>query len=698
MASAGEPHSGHQPFELVDPFSGRPTANGLGASGQQQAGTFGELLAPSSGRQRAPNGDLLPGANLSPADRILSRQPNSNNEQLLSTPSSGVKQLNSRLFQLDSPTRFGDQRTSLAAATPSSSASLFERLSSVELLFLISSLMFLVLLAAGLAGGYYCFNRRRGRRESPASRSAPKLLARHRRRQAYLGSPSSLLAGGAASSVTPISRPNQQLYGLGTANAQQQTLHNVYGLSEPGSYYHQYLQQSHAAGPSSPDDSDISGQNLLPASNGIEPTTRRVGDGYRAPPSAHYQSSTLKPNYQQQYRQQAAVVGRRQVADPGGGHLVTGRRPAGTILRSSALDLSSRHPNQQQQAPLVVSTLGRRAARPNLAQQPLINLDNNVHYQYQNQCHNSHDDAQPTKRADLSETTNQANKTIAANLYYAQMRHANSLQQLRDHHPEVLGSRAPNDRQRQSYLNDDKIRQKQQQHFFDTSTLTRANAGRAERKESAELRVLDLSKSSSSASSASDSEIELTNENSARRPRLILKSIEDSFVTNLTEIYEQEYKKRDNTRPLSLVEWSLRQPNQFKANAANSKNCQVDVNYDDDEDEHGQLGQSSQTNLRSLTELDVNFAKSLLRPTLNTAQSKEETKAVPVGPSGQKHAPTSSSEKRQETTRADNAPDDLIISPEYSCGQLKLTKTDGDKKRTGAHSPAGDSHESISYV
>uniref|UniRef100_A0A6G1SLP7 ZP domain-containing protein n=1 Tax=Aceria tosichella TaxID=561515 RepID=A0A6G1SLP7_9ACAR len=843
LASSGESHLNHQPFELVDPASGRPT-NRLGGIKQSQPETFGELLAPSGGRHRTQSGDtLFTGSNLSPAERILFRQQHNNNnninEPLLSTSSSGIKQLNSRLFQPE-PARTlesGDQRGGSLSLSPNGAAnspsSFFDRLTSIELLFLISSLMFLVLLAFGLAGGYYCFSRR-NRRETPAGAQ----LLRRQKKRSYFNSPTSLLTSSTPVPSSATARAAGQPYyqraaGLPPASGRAAGHHMVPvsssssrqahhlldqdlypaaaagGRQPAGSYYQQYLhqQQQQQQAPSSPDDSDISGQQLLPATGstgGTRPGTRfnylSANTTTAAPiTSAHYQSSTLRPHYNHHHHPSGpAIVGRRQAQDLSAVYshhhqLAGGRRAAATAgqqsdrpfgsaaLRSSATELRSQSSQQQQQHDQYhnpnhynhhhlagTSTLGRRGVtnRPIGSGDPLSVADGSSQHhrnQYRINNQNRHHQSQQQKQPPPSKQQQQqralplASQTIAANLYYAQMRHAKSLQQLRDKSNIEWSNQDQEDQYQEDYLNDDKIRQKQRQHFYDTSTLTRqdvdgTNSGRTTR-ESAELRVHDMSAGSSS-STASDSELDGPDGSDGRnRPKLILKSIEDSFVTNLTEIYGQEYKKRDTTRPLSLAEWRSRQP--MRRGPAPGEPGGAPTNHEhagesqpDDVMEHGTMGQ---TNLRSLTELDVNFAKSMLRPTVATLASASsgqlpqfggaQSRPINTSPSTtttnttsqQKQAPASSTVSSSGTKNIKPAPasggtgiaaaaagtssvvaaetskqaaarssmdDDLVISPDYNHGRLKLRPNNDMERPDGGGSPGGSSisHESISYV
>lgn len=134
------------------------------------------------------------------------------------------------------------------------------------------------------------------------------------------------------------------------------------------------------------------------------------------------------------------------------------------------------------------------------------------------------------------------------------------------------------------------------------------------------------------------------------KPKILLKSIEDSYITNLTEIYEQEYKKRDSTRQISVSEWGRMLPkkqhnkndsndiktisgSQFvldkrKINdlmATTTTSSESEQDYENDIYHRENIN-----NLRSLTELDVNFAKSslMINPTNGNSLKRQQQKII----------------------------------------------------------------------
>lgn len=248
---------------------------------------------------------------------------------------------------------------------------------------------------------------------------------------------------------------------------------------------------------------------------------------------------------------------------------------------------------------------------------------------------------------------------------------------------------------------------------------------------------------------------------------IILKSIEDAYITNFTEIYEQEYMKRDSTRPLALNEWRAMQPrakiNQVprKGGSINNEIVKqrerdndefessevaggklVSTQTTSDEDDEEQKYQSAgATNLRSLTELDVNFAKSLptlasttpvgspLKPAASVdrltgaddelgvvgeSSRKQRSNSVPEVRDGRGQMEKSSSGRGEYSnngkvsatkkvataslvagsnleTNKQNRPEspDLILSPDYDYNRLEFEPPDEASK---------SSHNSVSYV
>lgn len=219
---------------------------------------------------------------------------------------------------------------------------------------------------------------------------------------------------------------------------------------------------------------------------------------------------------------------------------------------------------------------------------------------------------------------------------------------------------------------------------------------------------------------------------------IVLKSIEDAYITKFTEIYEQEYMKRDSTRPLAFNEWRAMQPRGNIVGRDNNESESsesvgvsgggggklVSAHTTSDEDDEEQRYQSTgATNLRSLTELDVNFAKSMPTLTatpfgspLNTARSaerligiddglnvrdggrKQRSSSVPeVGDGSHKTPMTAAAASatlitdgnlEREKQSGPESPD-LILSPDYHYNRLEF-EPPGEASKS--------SHNSVSYV
>ena len=149
----------------------------------------------------------------------------------------------------------------------------------------------------------------------------------------------------------------------------------------------------------------------------------------------------------------------------------------------------------------------------------------------------------------------------------------------------------------------------------------------------------------------------------------------------------------------------------------------VGGNKDDDDDdseqgreidEEGRLGA---TNVRSLTELDVNFAKSMLRPGLAEGVESPPERSIRHGVRQQQQkqqqadskdgGKTGAASQTNEAATSQSGPAkggdshdlDLVISPEYNCGPRLKLRPSGERLAGGAKSPDSNaSNESISYV
>lgn len=432
-----------------------------------------------------------------------------------------------------------------------------DRLTSVELLFLTSSLMFLVLLALGLLGSYYCFRRQ----SAAADRRAGAILRRKRR---YLG-PTSL-----------YNAPLKPADVTGGALIHRHHHHQHYGPSLLRHHYQiQQPPQVSAEAPSSPE-SDVSGQVLLQQPAGARHSDYSLRRPFAGHHSQHYSSSD------QQYRVGLArpvpILGRRETVYAPGGQSALGRAHRGHHLGPPGEPL---HQPLGRQQPALQEWQQQVPGRPVVKEQPLLKLAPEPDY------------------ARGSEHLERLDRAPAR---------ARSMQQLQQ--PDTPGAGASDGwwsltrRQAQVAASNGRPRQ---------ATKT-TGAVRPQPLETA--RQHRYGGQEESDSSSSDTEAELTNnepnEQQAHRPRIFLKSIEDSYITNFTEIQEQEYVKRDSRRPLSWAQWRARQANANSKPGARGEHQQNSRTPSGDLDDDDDQSRSIQANLRSLTELDVNFAKSLL--------------------------------------------------------------------------------------
>lgn len=612
-------------------------------------------------------------------NELLFRQRNANivaaNNSPESTPSGIV--LTGGVQEINQP----------SSSSTSSSRGFLDRLTSLELLFLVSSLMFLVLLALGLLGTYYCFRRRR----RPSSSHQASAILSGRKRRGYLGPVGGRAARQALERAFQV--PAADVGALRQHHQRQQQ--QQYG-HPAGSYYHAHL--SHPAPSSSSPESDLSQQVLLPA--GGQPIMRPTfGDTQK-----HYHSSQhVQP-----------VVGRRDGALYGyaqpniGGHLATlGRKSQQQQHQQHYLQPAelSRHLQRHQPA-----TLGRASAR-----EPLLKLAPQLVRELPAEA--AH------RQVEFS-----ADPLQHARHHQAALSRARSLQQLQ------ADSSQPNGRHLDGWQSLSRRHQHQQQQVRLVPVQARRSSSSARPRQMPKVpgpalarpKPLEFQRdhrlntwadeqrtsASSSSSSSSDNEIELNNNDSNhlaanKQPRLYLKSIEDSFITNVTEIHEQEYEKRDSRMALSWAQWRARQPVDQQTGGRH---------HDDDP------YPSNQANLRSLTELDVNFAKLIhlkqldgdddddeddktssggaKRPPPEGQLSEgqrtapggvpigglEKDKAAVPGATGTVAAAAAATATTDNKTEAKSpASPDLVISADYELGRLKL-----------AGSPS--SQGSVSYV
>lgn len=722
-------------------------------------------MAPSSGQQFAGQQQ-----NLNPYQTGTSQWAQSNGN------SNNNNRLNANIRQRPSGSSPGDpvdlfnQRDSFAGnnantgagSEPSAQQNYFERLSSIELLFLISSLMFLVLLTLGLVGSFYCF-----RRQANQGQRASAILKRKRR---YL---------------SPAAGPTLQQY------QSQRRQHPVSASPSPGS--------------------DLSGRGLLAGSSSSLSAAGHMGYLYNRayqpePPSGNLQrylaAAAGGSHYGSQFVTSADPQRPMSIRGPArpandAGHLrrqqapVLGRRDtiygyAGGLARGQARHLSpvSHAGGQHQlhklaQAKLRSSTFAKSQTELQPDRPLLLFNSDTSHYAGPQPDH--HYRGRPLMRAKLQQVDTGGPTLVSAK--YALVNKSRSEQQHQHggrRAQQVAEQEALGDRQqlwRAKSLSSvqqvsDDMRAIDRRPYPVGGTLSRHEHANSNQHRHHYLAPVHLSEkelryggydakqrgglaadfSASSGGSCSESEPEPDN-NQPRlaldgqsqfqqkpKPKLLLKSIEDSYITNFTEIHEQEYVKRDSMRPLSMAAWRAMQP---KLNQSGGKNGGDPDDGDDDggrfssekdreeeeaeeEREEDQRYPSAQTNLRSLTELDVNFsrspesAKSSLRPAISmdqvpnmddrnqsgrarvveqqpmtgtSNQPPERSISVPdVGTGKQVNQATRNNANTSATSSSSafkgHQSPDLILSPDYEYHRLELESS------ASQTSP----HNSVSYV
>lgn len=98
-------------------------------------------------------------------------------------------------------------------------------------------------------------------------------------------------------------------------------------------------------------------------------------------------------------------------------------------------------------------------------------------------------------------------------------------------------------------------------------------------------------------------------------PRILIKSIEDSYIRKLTEIDTNDYLSRDSRQPLSLAQWrDLIAKNQHQQEHHHQRQRADSQEHIDSwrADSTAETSGSNLANLRSLSEIDISFAKSAL--------------------------------------------------------------------------------------
>lgn len=594
-----------------------------------------------------------------------------------------------------------DQRSSAPDAFPSNFAGgqpirstsggltgYFERLSSIELLFLISSLMFLVLLGLGLAGGYFCF-----RRQAAHERQASAILRRKRRFVGNLGM------------LSPHSSSSAGLLHLPASLRAQPNNHH---------YYHQQRQHhQHHHGPPPPPappttsspESDLSGRR------GLLATTNHLSrDEQHGRPTYMFNNQAFVPDpamlSAHRYGRDKPVIGRR--GDPKG---IFGRGGAGPVSsRQAAAMLHNHHHNHRAPTPYSMNDISASANKYGRSQQGLYRA---------RPIYVDHNEDEPRELSRAKSLTCVPGGRLAESVGG---RRRGQLEQ-----PIIGGTLSRHPRHQQQPLQRDH-HQQQQQHRHRNHYLPSLGTGKHRMRS-----IRDSSKENNNNSKhgdawlqvSSDSEVEPNNNNNNTnskyrdstdranfyKGKLFLKSIEDSYITKFTEIEEKEYTKRDSLRPLGLAEWREKIAEQkerrkrdqqadevddddssYKSSSSSSaageneaqppgpvlKSSSVVISPDGQQQEQEYV--SASTNLRSLTELDVNFAKSLLRVAPPTKKEEPESARQT---SDKKSATTNKQEQEEE----EEEEPDLIVSTEYDLHRLELTEE-----------PTGASRNSVSYV
>lgn len=812
-------------FELInqDLLNSKAGKNRLpepGTTGQIETLSENLIVAPASGQQ---NGDSL-------LNNQIKQLPNSN-VKLSEAPIDIFNSRNSIVSPVE-PTRSGFDlmhgRGSDVAT--SSNQSYFERLSSIELLFLISSLMFLILLALGLASSFYCFRRQTG--QSKQNRASAIL----RRKQRYLNSLDHRHNHGSSILISPptILQPQQGAlnYSRQRSSLAPRSQHHLKGQQGHLQHHHRHT----STNPPSPE-SDLSERNLL-ESIGSQRYSGSGGGGqdnqaylfsplrtgpttaYATPDNQarHYQPYTMagrSTNYQfpvghkQQIAaneqatsgllvKQAPVVGRRDTQQYG--YSFTPALAEGTVAGRKQRHLSPRttttaqYPTKPHKWPpsFNESNLTHQTHVPHsdsllapiksaLTEEPEYLNTRSLRFKNMNE-HQVATGASlaPAKyafvnkaRAKLSSgpiaAKHQQLYNPSENLSFregaqSQLWRAKSLSAVNQDEARAAGwlQRTQTGGAGGSHLplggtlsrhdhsggaNNYRRRQLDSKATFGGlhSILAEERFGRVKygaRMGNKGLLMREAPVDSTDESFDDEDEhighLREPNNNISQilkrdKSKIVLKSIEDAYITNLTEIEEQEYMKRDSTRPLGLEEWRAVQPRariQVDLGSSKRENSESPAGRlvstqttatSDEEDEEQRYQSTGATNLRSLTELDVNFAKSLpalaatsapppdhglsLRPaasadrligvTENEEQSrKQRSNSYPeVGASGsgdnntRRHEEGSSGRKEAQENRGESP--DLILSPEYDYNRLEF-EPPGEANKS--------SHNSVSYV
>lgn len=644
-----------------------------------------------------------------------------------------------------------------ATKATTNALSYFERLSSIELLFLISSLMFLVLLALGLVGSYYCF--RRQVNQNKQNRASAILRRKHR----YLNSLDHRHNHGATliNPPTILQPPTNKYTNANTALRQQQysTHHQHLNLNPAHQHHYSHYQlprqinQHHHHSNSTSPDSDLSGQNL------IEPKgSQRFNSGgqeNRAFLLNGNSFSTLPDSTQHQtssYRAGSGGGGGILVKQPVVGRRNTGAQHYG--YSNGAVPGQVRDRDRDRDVP--VSGRQQRHLSPS---RTIVQYQANKSHKWPQNFSEFNYQTQPDHDGPLLSDGYPADELIGQD----EPEYSNTTRSLRFKDMNRGGSKiAPATgaslipakyafvNKARARLETSGIKKRDQEdssyytrrdpslQLWRAKSMSAVNRGEARSNKMSQATsgglVLPLGGTLSRhehsggrnnyrrrqpVSGIGGSQSILTSEERARfndinychsnrvsgkallmkdaattinsndhdhngsfsdeqnnnlseilmqdKPmsNIVLKSIEDAYITNFTEIYEQEYMKRDSTRPLALSEWRSMQPRakiiknnhlvcnsnleanvhqqqaRLKRGIANytdytdtesssdggggGKLVSAQTTSDEDDEEQRYLS-TGVTNLRSLTELDVNFAKSL--PTLTNPTTATATLAT----------------------------------------------------------------------
>lgn len=676
------------PPQLSDSNIVAPIANSRPTNSEIETNSFVEFVEPSPGTKKSNSNNietLSENLIVAPSGGLNSNQQH-NKLAEGENPYAIVNRLQQQHHQNRPPVNVitADQFNSrnaqinqLESASSGQSQSYFDRLSSIELLFLISSLMFLVLLAFGLAGSYYCFQRQsaaamRRRRQSMAAAAA--LRHQHIRANEILKSTNRSFASGGSRGTAM-----QPAY-------YQPTLIN----------HHHHHHASRFQANSSPDNSDsnLSRHLLTTTSSNIAPPATRYAvynnQAYvpemtaqqyvnlsanqqgtlahsaanKSPPipgnnMTAYRASARAYNNQQQRAlmgPQNQVLGRRETVYAGGGFA-----PAGRSHYNSNKLLSTRQEFASDSDAKRLRRAEFFSSSPEVEPQ-----------QQQQQFHYSNTITDNMLNRRGHDTLSRAhgytliNRRAKPNLYRAQAIYVgpeadkNSL--FRTKSLSSVGQRGALDDLEPG------------EDFSSPGILV----GGRRINSKPEIRYKYQQQSKYTSTNENKDQFELNN-NSEAEPKLVLKSIEDSYITNYTEISEQEYMKRDSRKPLSLAEWrSLRRQSTTNASDQSTSSSEKDLRSVGLSDQDEKV----RNNLRSLTEVDVNFARSMAGQSDKLADNKAELEAG----------------KQTESP-------DLILSPDYDHGeQDESAKAPESKAKEqpqrlelirGADS---ESHNSVSYV